>query len=166
MPTIAEIEEAFWANVWRCAHRKPCNKCCWPWKRFDYSVNTERIWAKHALFTCHALAPKSTIPAHRFALELSRGTLLFQGQDFHVCHQCDFAPCCNPLHVAMGSRSDNLRGSHGHKHRRKPVQLPNGNIWLYEDAVRHHLHHWAQQHGYMPDFAYRRAHNLGIALSA
>jgi hypothetical protein len=27
----ATLEDRFWAKVWRCMHRWPCKKCCWPW---------------------------------------------------------------------------------------------------------------------------------------
>lgn len=161
---MASLEERFWSKVWQCTHRSPCKRCCWPWKRFDFSLNTAPVWARHALFTDHELQPKHVMPAHRFAFETVRGTLTFLSQDFPLCHRCDFGPCSNPCHLTMGSKSDNLRGSHGASHRRKPVTLPDGRVWTYEEAVLTYLHNWARANGYMPEFAYRRAAKLGIAL--
>jgi hypothetical protein len=31
------LEARFWAKVWRCTHRHPCKRCCWPWRDLDLS---------------------------------------------------------------------------------------------------------------------------------
>jgi hypothetical protein len=118
------IENSFWSQVWRCTHRSPCKRCCWPWKRRLEGYGTFRI-PPHG----------PQIPAHRFALILSDGALLFpkgSSQGFTVCHQCDFSPCCNPLHLAVGTTGDNVREARDKGwfilRRCKPVRLPDGTL--------------------------------------
>lgn len=43
--------------------------------------------------------------AHRLVLELSSGQPLPKG--FFACHHCDNPPCCNPLHLFVGTPKDN-----------------------------------------------------------
>lgn len=44
--------------------------------------------------------------AHRAAWMCWRGPIP-EGMD--VCHKCDNPPCCNPDHLFIGTRSDNMR---------------------------------------------------------
>lgn len=53
---------------------------------------------------------------HRIAYELA-----FHAPDkLHVCHRCDNPPCCNPVHLFLGTQADNnkdsmLKGRRGKK---------------------------------------------------
>ena len=129
---VVALEEAFWSNVWQCRHRRPCKKCCWPWKKIELSANWKCIWETHATFY-HKELPRP-LAAYRVAYELTRGLLLIRGHAFPMCHQCHFGPCCNPWHVLPGSSSDN-----GHDRRRHTIQarsiiLPDGRRWSYTVA--------------------------------
>ncbi len=44
--------------------------------------------------------------AHRYAWELRRGPI---PAGLKVLHTCDNPPCCNPLHLFLGTDADNLR---------------------------------------------------------
>lgn len=44
------------------------------------------------------------VKAHRFAFELVYGPIP-DGMD--VCHRCDNPPCCNPVHLFLGTARDN-----------------------------------------------------------
>jgi hypothetical protein len=131
MQALCDIEQAFWSKVWRCAHRTPCRKCCWPWRAVDLHVNWKCIWQQHAVFALDEPGSKRWIPAHRFAYECRGGRLLFRGLTVHICHQCDFAPCCNPWHLAPGAASDNHKEG---RRSRRAIRLPDGRRWTYEEA--------------------------------
>jgi len=132
MPTLEEIEQAFWSKVWRCTHRFPCKRCCWPWLDLDLTANWKWTWQQRGHFSCPGLR---TIPAYRFALELRMRTPLLRIKTLHTCHQCHFGPCCNPWHVVPGSTSDNAADI-VHARRNPPsIHLPDGRRWSYTAAV-------------------------------
>lgn len=131
MADLQTIEQRFWAKVWRCAHRYPCKKCCWPWREIDVTLNWKCVWKEHGIFSDRTLHPLTPIAAYRFAYELRVGTISFHGRSFHMCHQCHFGPCCNPWHIAPGSSSDNAKDTH---HGRLPIRLPDGRVWVYAQA--------------------------------
>lgn len=60
---------------------------------------------------------RSAVSAHRIIYERLHGEL---PQDSFVCHVCDVRNCCNPAHLFVGSRTDNIhdmvkKGRHIHK---------------------------------------------------
>jgi hypothetical protein len=136
MPTIAEIEAAFWAKVWRCKHRWPCRKCCWPWRVADLSVNWKCVWEYHGTFSMPGFRVPSAYAASRYAYESAHGTLGFCTKHFPTCHRCQFGPCCNPVHLTIGSASDNRRDYHAGMSRPRIIYLPDGRVWDYAEACR------------------------------
>src|SRR6266480_4259989 len=57
--------------------------------------------------------------AHRVAYELFIGPI---PKGMHVLHKCDFRRCCNPEHLFLGSRGDNIadmvaKGRHAQEER-------------------------------------------------
>lgn len=52
------------------------------------------------------LPDKQQRQAHRLAYELTFGPIL---PGVHCLHTCDNPPCCNPAHLWIGTRSDNMR---------------------------------------------------------
>lgn len=124
---LCAMEQRFWSHVWRCAHRIPCRRCCWPWMGRDglyYRVDSVYTF-------CSPLFSRS-MTVYRVSYLLGRGTLLLPwGRTIHLCHQCDYRRCCNNAHIFPGSSSDNGRDRRGQPRdaERQPVRLPDGQ-WL------------------------------------
>lgn len=99
------VMERFWAKVDR---REPGE--CWEWQAScdDSGYGTFRHQGKMK-------------KAHRLAwVFCGRGPI---PDGLVVMHSCDNPPCCNPAHLSVGTRSDNMRdavakGRHAH------VRLP------------------------------------------
>ena len=86
------------------------NDVCWEWqgaKRRGYG-----------LFRSNG----KPVQAHRVAFELSRGEF---SSTLHVLHRCDNPPCCNPMHLFLGSPLNNAkdRGDKGRSARGERINL-------------------------------------------
>jgi hypothetical protein len=46
------------------------------------------------------------ITAHRYSWTLTHGT---PAEGEHILHKCDNPPCCNPLHLRLGTHAENMR---------------------------------------------------------
>jgi hypothetical protein len=86
-------EELFWAKV---ARRGPDE--CWLWQAWTYFYG-------YGTFDWKG---KKT-GANRIAWELLRGPI---PEGMEVCHACDVTACCNPNHLFLGTKSDNMRDMH------------------------------------------------------
>jgi len=80
----------------------------------------------------------ATVKAHRFAYEISTGSIPY---GMLVCHTCDNPPCCNPGHLFVGTTLDNNidrdskgRTAHGQNAGTRGEQ--NGMAKLTADTVR------------------------------
>lgn len=82
--------EDFWTHV---AIGQP--EECWPWDR-------AKTGAGYGMLRLDG----TNRYAHRTAYELVRGPI---PRGAHILHSCDNPPCCNPAHLSIGSRSDNMR---------------------------------------------------------
>ena len=131
------IEERFWSRVWRCTHHHPCKKCCWPWRDVDLTKKLWWAWQKYPAFSDPRFLSGRATPAYRVAYILTNGILLISR--LAICHQCDFAPCCNPSHIRPGTSTDNGRDRRGKKRNgegRHHVILPDGRVLSPIEAVR------------------------------
>jgi len=101
MASFQEVEQAFWAQVWRCSHRSPCKRCCWPWAP---ERQTDRGLRR-------LVSTEMQAHPHRFAVMVTHGALFLPARrlTFVVCHACDYSPCCNPAHLWVGTQGDNIR---------------------------------------------------------
>lgn len=90
---------------------------CWEWKAFRNKYG-------YGLF--------NHLPAHRMAYRLGVGSI---PDGLCVLHKCDNPPCCNPLHLFLGTRADNNRDKK--EKGRAPSQKgeQNGNAKLTEAEI-------------------------------
>lgn len=83
------VAALFWAKVLRGGPDE-----CWPWQGYTKPSG-------HGLTSLQSLP----IHAHRKAWILTHGAI--RGE-FCVNHRCDNAVCCNPDHLYLGTRADNM----------------------------------------------------------
>lgn len=123
------LEEHFWSLVWRCTHRHPCQRCCWPWLP---AFAKSRFYGRASLHGLYQLpGTRGGMPVHRLAYIFTHGAgLLPFGKAIHICHTCDFSPCCNPRHLFIGTSRDNR-----HDRKRKEEDLTDRIITL-PDGMR------------------------------
>lgn len=94
------------------------------WEKVDRSGGADSCWPWRAKRDKHGYGKFGTVGKHqthasRVAWELTHGPL---PHELHVCHACDNPPCCNPAHLFVGSRRDNMadavqKGRIGHGER-------------------------------------------------
>jgi hypothetical protein len=82
-------------RFWRRVDKRDDSKC-WLW-------TGRKIWSGYGMFDWSRKDPQL---AHRIAWELANGPIE-DGKD--VCHSCDVRLCCNPSHMFVGSRSENIK---------------------------------------------------------
>lgn len=84
-----DVGVRFWSKV-----KTGDPKDCWPWQAsvFGFGYGAFRYGAR-------------TLRAHRVAWILARGGSIPDG--LSVLHRCDNPPCCNPLHLKLGTQMDN-----------------------------------------------------------
>lgn len=71
---------------------------CWEW--LAGTQNRER--GEYGKFWVDG----DTVPAHRFAYEISKGPI---PEGLFVCHSCDNPKCVRPDHLWVGTNEDNMR---------------------------------------------------------
>lgn len=83
-----EDSERFWSKV-----RIFLPSECWEWQcgRNSQGYGAFKLWGRQ-------------LPAHRVAYALTHTST---PSDLWVCHRCDNPPCCNPLHLFLGTPFDN-----------------------------------------------------------
>jgi len=94
------LAQRFWSKV-----QHGSTDACWPWLHSTTKKGYGKFNFNGKGWMAHRLA---------WAIHHQREPL----PDEAVCHQCDTPACCNPTHLWVGSRKDNLRdmvakGRHG-----------------------------------------------------
>lgn len=73
---------------------------CWIWMGPKYSTGYGVLW-----YSPIRGEPGLQIGAHRLAWILAKGDIPI---DLQVLHRCDEPFCCNPSHLFLGTRTDNM----------------------------------------------------------
>lgn len=94
---------------------------CWPWMGVTNAEGYGRVKFNGEYHL-----------AHRIVWAMFNGEL---PGDRLVCHTCDFTTCCNPLHLYVGTHSDNLQDAYD-RGRRDATGEQNPNATLTEWDVR------------------------------
>lgn len=84
------------------------------WAKIDQSAGLDECWPWRACLRGDGYGwvgmkiddRKRTFKAHRVVAHLTLG-LDLNDPDQLACHHCDNPPCCNPLHLFVGSHRDN-----------------------------------------------------------
>lgn len=109
--TRRPLPERFWEKVdKREAH------ACWPWQG-------ARSGNGYGSFT----TVDRRVAAHHLAWELANDKEVPPGME--VCHACDVRACCNPAHLFIGTRGDNMRDAAAKGRliqQRAPRRMPRG----------------------------------------
>jgi hypothetical protein len=114
-PQNLSVKDRFWTKV-----KIGSKTDCWPWKM----IKNDR----YGMFRFYN---RRLIASHRVAYELVFGPI---PDGLHVCHKCDFRPCCNPDHLFLGTAKDNLGDAM--KKGRMSIGERHGNAKLTDFKVR------------------------------
>lgn len=92
-PVPKPPSERFWPKV----DRSGGPDACWPW-------TASRLKRGYGRFFVDPATRRLEL-SHRVAWELTYGPI---PTGLLACHSCDNPPCCNPLHLFLGSHYDNM----------------------------------------------------------
>jgi transposase len=81
-------------DLWSKVDKLSDSKGCWIWNGSLNNKGYGQIRISGTLYF-----------SHRLAYLLMKGEI---PEGMHLCHKCDNPKCCNPEHLFIGSRSDNM----------------------------------------------------------
>lgn len=132
------LADRFWNKVKRCEHGA-CRECCWEYQGSRNKKGYGKFSVRRGAWEI----------ASRVAWQLIYGPL---AGSVCVLHKCDNPPCCNPLHLFIGTIADNNSDMRAKGHsavgdrngaRRFPERLPRGDehhqakiTYVIADAIR------------------------------
>lgn len=126
---VARTPEMFAARFWSKVDKNgptqdhtPELGPCWIWTGYTNKSGYGEVGRR---------APRRVECTHRVAWELTRGE---SAGELCVLHRCDHPPCCNPTHLFLGTRTENMNDKvrKGRQHRGEQ----HAHAILTEDLVR------------------------------
>jgi predicted XRE-type DNA-binding protein len=104
------------------------------WDRVVLQTSGCRTWQGGRQTKGYGVVRRSgkTYLAHREAYRITYGYL---SDNDCVLHECDNPPCCNPLHLFLGSRADNIHDMISKGRELHPSGSENGNSKLTEEQI-------------------------------
>ena len=92
------MEDRFWSKVARGSDDE-----CWLWQASQRGGNAGNRYGGFAIVP----RPIKIDYSHRIAWKLANNAEIPEGME--VMHSCDVRLCCNPRHLSLGTRLDNMR---------------------------------------------------------
>jgi endogenous inhibitor of DNA gyrase (YacG/DUF329 family) len=121
----AATPETFWASLHESALAPaacPDMGQCWLWTGSTYSNGYGIVSYGGQRYL-----------AHRLAWELTYGP---PPADLLVLHHCDVRPCCNPVHLYVGTGTDNNNDMWSRGRRTHSVRLTEDQVWAIRAQYR------------------------------
>lgn len=103
----------FKTRIGLAIHARRCALCTPEalfWMKVDKSAGPEACWPYTGSITSHGYGCAQSgngrvLGAHKVAYLLSKGLV---ADGLHVMHSCDYRRCCNPAHLSIGTRQENM----------------------------------------------------------
>jgi hypothetical protein len=108
------FEDRLWSKIQRRGENE-----CWPWIGDSWSLGYGQI--------SRTGRPSTPVRSHRAVWEVVNGPILSGQVVRHTCHN---RSCCNPNHLILGSRYENVRDMW-----ERESGAPKGNTVLTDDDV-------------------------------
>lgn len=117
--SVKQSPRSFWAKV-----NKKAPNGCWEWAGTLNSTGYGTVGWEGKNYTAHRVAAwLSCMVDSRSAPERSY-------MKTHVLHKCDNRKCCNPKHLFLGSKTDNMFDMYTKKRRVQPKGQHHSNAKL------------------------------------